>query len=67
MSFSIVIVVGFERTFSTVEEDVDSFELCVRIFTEISLLPPTFDFLLDLVSITDTAGVYNNICNYRGL
>ena len=56
----VVILVGFERVFTSVDEDIGSFELCIRIFTEASLLPTNIDFSLDLVSIPDTAGMYGS-------
>ena len=42
--------------FTSVDESIGSFELCVEIFTDPSLLPPTFDFSLDLVTIPGIAG-----------
>ena len=53
-----MLVVGFESEFTSVNESVGSFELCVRIFTEAVLLPTytTFSFSLDLVSVPGTAG-----------
>ena len=53
------IIVGFERTFTSVEEGVGSFELCVRIFNDPSLLPThtDFSFSLDLQTVSDTAGI----------
>ena len=53
---TIGIHVGFEEIFTSVDEDIGSFELCVRIFTEALFLPTTFEFSLDLISTADTAG-----------
>ena len=50
------ILVGFERIFTLVDEDVGSFELCVEIFTDFSLLPNSFEFSLNLTTKSDTAG-----------
>ena len=50
------IVVGFNRTFTTVCEDVGSFQLCVEIMTDASLLPTSFEFSLNLETLSDTAG-----------
>ena len=57
------ILVGFDGNFTSVNESVGSFELCVEIFTDPSLLPSSFDFNLDLVTIPGTAGIQrvNNI------
>ena len=54
-----VILVGFEETFSSVDEDSGSFQLCVRIFTDPAFLPTHIspDFSLSLVSIPGTAGM----------
>ena len=53
-----VIFVGFDEIFTSVEESVGSFELCILIFTNNSLLPESFDFSLNLLSLTDTASKY---------
>ena len=47
---------GFERRFTSVNESVGSFELCVRIFNNATLLLTDFEFSLDLVSNANTAG-----------
>ena len=54
-----VLVVGFESGFTRVNESIGSFELCVRIFTEVALLPTyiNFSFSLNLVSMPGTAGI----------
>ena len=54
-----VLIVGFESIFSRVEEDVDSHELCVRIFTHAALLPThtNFSFSLDLITVPGTASI----------
>lgn len=54
----VVLVVGFERVFSQIDEEIGSFELCIRIFTEVGLLPTytNFNFSLNLVSVSGTAG-----------
>ena len=64
-----VLVVGFETDFTSVNESVGTFELCVRIFTEAALLPTytNFSFSLDLVSISGSAGTSSfvtNVCQY---
>ena len=60
MNFSSAeILVGFNRTFTTVGEDVGSFQLCVEIMTDASLLPTSFEFSLNLETISDTAGDCN--------
>ena len=51
------ILVGFDRNFSSVNESVGSIELCVKIFTDASLLLASFDFSLSLVTIPGTAGI----------
>ena len=53
-----MIVVGFERTITSVDEGDGSFELCVQILTEAELLPThlDFSFSLDLNSLSGTAG-----------
>ena len=56
MPSSTEIVVGFERIFTSVDEDVGSFELCVEILTNTSLLPNSFEFSLNLLTNSDTAG-----------
>ena len=53
-----VIIVGFERNFTSVDESIGSFELCVGIFTEVRFLPAMFEFSLDLFTATNTAGSY---------
>ena len=55
-----VLVVGFETVSSHVDEEIGSFVLCVRIFTEAALLPmyTNFSFSLSLVSVPGTAGIY---------
>ena len=52
-----VICVGFNGTFTPVSEDVGSFQLCVEIMTNASLLPTSFEFSLNLDTISDTAGI----------
>ena len=54
----LVVLVGFERIFTSVDEDIGSFELCVRIFTEAAFLPThvDIDFSLDLITVSGTAG-----------
>lgn len=54
-----VIVIGFERIFTAVDEGNGSFELCVRILTESGSLPShvDFSFSLDLQSVSGTAGI----------
>ena len=56
-----VIVVGFENTSVSVGEEIGQFELCVRIFNDISSLPTytPLNFTLGLVSQTGTAGMQN--------
>ena len=56
LSYLVAILVGFEKNFSRVDEDVGSFELCIMIFTDVSLLPTSFEFFLSLSSIPGTAG-----------
>ena len=53
-----VILVGFERNFTSVDEDVGSFELCVRILSDPSSFPTHTDlsFSLDLETLSATAG-----------
>ena len=48
--------VGFERIFTYANESAGSFELCVRIFTEVQLFDVSFAFNLDLTSMPVTAG-----------
>ena len=52
------IFVGFERNYTAVNEGIGSFQLCVRIFTEASLLPIhiNFSFFLSLESLPGSAG-----------
>ena len=52
------VVAGFENTFNTVDEDDGLVELCVSIFTNITLLPVHTDmnFSLDLITISGSAG-----------
>ena len=50
------VTVGFDRTFTSANESAGSFELCVRIFTEIELFNVSFTFNLDLTSMPVTAG-----------
>ena len=54
-----VLIVGFEIVSSRVDEDVDSHELCVRIFTDATLLPihTNFSFSLDLITVPGTASI----------
>ena len=52
-----VILVGFEETFTSVNETAGSFELCVAIFTDTSLLPANFQFSLNLITIPGIAGI----------
>ena len=54
--FFIAILVGFVRNFTSVNEDIGSFELCVVIFTDTSLLPTNFEFFLSLITTPGTAG-----------
>ena len=51
------ILVGFERNFTSINESLGSFELCVEIFTDPLLLPASFDFSLNLITIPGTAGI----------
>ena len=55
-----MLIVGFEPNseFTSVNESIGSFELCIRIFTDASLLPmyTNFTFSLDLISVPGTAG-----------
>lgn len=51
------ITVGFERTFTSVSEDVGSFELCVNISTPDITISENVQFSLNLFSIQDTAGM----------
>ena len=55
-----VILVGFDDTLTTVDEDSGSFRLCVRIFTDPAFLPTHIspNFSLNLVSIPGTASIY---------
>ena len=55
----LVALVGFERKFTSIDENVGSFQLCVAIVTDASLLPRNTEFSLDLLSIADSAGNYN--------
>ena len=54
------LIVGFETDseFTSINESIGSFELCVRIFTDAALLPThtNFNFSLDLISVPGTAG-----------
>ena len=50
------ILVGFERNFTSINESVGSFKLCVEVFTDPLLLPASFDFSLNLITIPGTAG-----------
>ena len=52
------ILVGFETVFTSAHEGNDTVELCVRIFTDVALLPThiNMSFSLDLVSVSGTAG-----------
>ena len=56
-----VILVGFEQVYSSVEEDIGSFELYIRIFTDPAFFPShiSTDFSLNLISIPRTAGTYS--------
>ena len=58
-SVNTVITVGFEQNFTSVDERDGSFELCVRIFTDVDLLPAhtNFSFSLDLTTLPGTAGI----------
>ena len=53
-----MIVVGFERNFTSVDEGDGSFVLCVLILTEAELLPThtNFSFFLALATVSGTAG-----------
>ncbi len=48
--------VGFERNFTSVNESVGLFELCVRVFTEVESFNVSFSFSLNLTSTSVTAG-----------
>ena len=52
------ILVGFERNFTSIEEGVGLFELCIRIFSDSSSFPTHAEtnFSLDLTSLAGTAG-----------
>ena len=54
------ILVGFEQILTTVDEDIGSFELCIRIFTNHTLLPE-FNISLDLSTVAGTAGMLRGI------
>ena len=54
---SAVIFVGFVKIFTSIDEDVGSFELCIAIFTNSSFLPANFEFSLNLITISGTAGM----------
>ena len=60
-------VIGFERNFTSVDESVGTFELCVLIFTDENLLPDSFSFSLDLFSTSVTAGKTNHLNSYNGI
>ena len=62
----LVIVVGFERTFTSIVESNDSLELCVIILTDSNLLPThtVISFSLSLLSVPGTAGIYTYDDNY---
>lgn len=55
-----VILVGFEKILTTIDEDIGSFELCIRIFTDHTLLP-NFSISLDLSTVNGTAGMLHEI------
>lgn len=59
MDIFLVILVGFERIFTSVREDSVTTELCVSIFTEAASLPTYthLNFSLNLLSISGTAGM----------
>ena len=54
-----VITVGFEQTFTSIDEDIGSFEICVRIFTDSVFFPIhiSTNFSLNLNTIPGTAGM----------
>ena len=57
MSFIVeMAVVGFERNFTLVPEDVGLFELCVSIRTPVVTIADNVQFSLNLFSVQDTAG-----------
>ena len=51
--------VGFNRNFTSVQEDVGNFELCVEVLTDPAFFPTHtgVDFSLDLITISGTAGM----------
>ena len=55
------ILVGFDKNFTSVEEDVGSFELCVLIFTDAAFFPShtAVNFSLDLITVSGTAGTFH--------
>ena len=53
-----VILVGFEQIFTRVDEEIGSFEICIKIFTSTSHLPVDFGFSLNLITMPGTAGMY---------
>lgn len=58
MGICSVILVGFEKIFTSVREDSGTVELCVSILDEVSLT--TYNFSLDLISMSGTAGGLNH-------
>ena len=56
----IAILVGFDKNFTSVEEDVGSFQLCVLIFTDPAFFPShtIVNFSLDLITVSGTAGTF---------
>ena len=57
------ITVGFERNFTSISEDVGSFELCVSISTPGITISENVYFSLNLFSVQDSAGAHDNIYN----
>ena len=53
------VTVGFERTFTSISEDVGSFELCVNISTPGISISENVYFSLNLFSVQDSAGIYS--------
>ena len=61
---ALVAVVGFERVFTSADEDAGSFQLCVRIVTDASLLPISTEFFLDLLSVPASAGNNTHVLEF---
>ena len=53
----VVILVGFEEIFTSVDEGIGAFDLCVRIFNDPSFLPLNIEifFSLDLATVSGSA------------